>query len=59
MMAALSGRPNVGFTPPPGILFVAIDRDTGKLAQPGCPRVFSEAFIAGTEPTEACELHRF
>ncbi len=59
MMAALSGRPNAAFAPPPGIVFVAIDRDTGKLAQPGCPRVLREAFIAGTEPTEACELHRF
>ncbi|HSP90164.1 MAG TPA: PBP1A family penicillin-binding protein [Vicinamibacterales bacterium] len=59
MMAALSGRPNAAFAPPPGIVFVAIDRDTGKLAQPGCPRVLREAFIAGTEPTEVCELHRF
>jgi len=59
MMAALSGRPSVSFTPPPNIVFVAIDRDTGKLAQPGCPRVYNEAFIAGTEPAEACELHRF
>ena len=59
MMAALAGRPTVGFAPPPGIVFVTIDRDTGKLAQPGCPRTLSEAFIAGTEPAEACELHRF
>ncbi|MFO7695068.1 MAG: PBP1A family penicillin-binding protein [Vicinamibacterales bacterium] len=59
MMAALSGRPNVGFAPPPGIVFVTIDRDTGKLAQPGCPRVLREAFVAGTEPADACELHRF
>jgi len=59
MMAALSGRPSAAFAPPPGIVFVTIDRDTGKLAQPGCPRVLSEAFIAGTEPTEVCELHRF
>jgi membrane carboxypeptidase/penicillin-binding protein len=41
------------------VVFVTIDRDTGKLAQPGCPRISSEAFIAGTEPAEACELHRF
>ena len=54
-----SGRPNAAFAPPPGIVFVAIDRDTGRLAQPGCPRILREAFIAGTEPTEACELHRF
>jgi penicillin-binding protein 1B len=59
MMAALAGRPNVPFTPPPGIVFADIDRDTGLLAQPACPRVFHEAFLAGTEPTEACNLHRF
>ena len=59
MMAALAGRPNVGFTPPPGIVFVTIDRDTGRLAQPACPRVINEAFLAGTEPIDACELHRF
>jgi penicillin-binding protein 1B len=59
MLAARAGHPNVSFQPPPGIVFVEIDRDTGKLAQPGCPRVISEAFISGTEPTEACELHRF
>jgi penicillin-binding protein 1B len=59
MMAALAGRPSVSFTPPPGIVFVTIDRDTGRIAQPGCPRIISEAFISGTEPAEACELHRF
>lgn len=59
MMAALSGRPNVPFAPPDGIVFVEIDRDTGALAQPACPRVFREAFLAGTEPVDACELHRF
>jgi penicillin-binding protein 1B len=59
MMAALAGRPNVGFTPPPGIVFVTIDRDTGRLAQPACPRVVNEAFLAGTEPIDACELHRY
>ena len=26
---------------------------------PGCPRVFREAFLAGTEPTETCALHYF
>ena len=59
MMAALAGRPNVGFAAPPGIVFVTIDRDTGKLAQTACPRIFDEVFISGTEPTEVCELHRF
>ncbi|MEW5980976.1 MAG: PBP1A family penicillin-binding protein [Acidobacteriota bacterium] len=59
MMAALAGRPNRTFQVPSGIAFAEIDRDTGYLAQPACPRVFREAFLAGTEPTEACELHRF
>jgi membrane carboxypeptidase/penicillin-binding protein len=59
MMAALAGHPNVSFQPPAGVSFVTIDRDTGRLAQPGCPRIISEAFVSGTEPTEACELHRF
>ncbi len=59
MMAALAGRPNVTFVPPAGVTFADIDRDTGKIAQPACPRVLREAFAAGTEPTDACELHKF
>jgi penicillin-binding protein 1B len=59
MMASLAGRPNTPFEAPPGVSFVQIDRDTGKLAQPGCPRVMTEAFVAGTEPADICELHRF
>jgi penicillin-binding protein 1B len=59
MMSSLAGRPNVTFEPPAGVSFVEIDRDTGKLAQPGCPRVMKEFFLAGTEPADICELHRF
>jgi penicillin-binding protein 1B len=59
MMGALAGRPTLPFEAPEGISFLEIDRDTGKLAQPACPRIFREAFLAGTEPTEACDLHRF
>ena len=59
MTRALSGRPNVAFTAPDGISFVDIDRDTGKIAAPGCPRVFKEAFLSGTEPAEVCRLHVF
>ena len=47
------------FDPPDGIVYVDIDRDTGKLAAPACPRIFREAFIAGEEPTETCSLHTF
>ena len=59
MKRALAGHPNLGFEPPEGISFVEIDRDTGRLALPTCPRVTTEAFLAGTEPTEVCELHRW
>ncbi len=58
MKAALGGRANVSFEAPDGITFVDIDATTGKLATPACPKTFNEAFIAGTEPTQVCELHR-
>ena len=59
MRAALAGRPDVPFEVPDGIAFAEIDRDTGKRALPTCPRVISESFLAGTEPAEYCELHRW
>jgi penicillin-binding protein 1B len=58
MKRALAGHPSLPFDPPPGITFVDIDADTGKLAGPACPKVISEAFLSGTEPIVACELHR-
>jgi penicillin-binding protein 1B len=59
MRTALGGRPNTQFEVPEGVSFAEIDRDTGKLALPGCPRTYSESFLAGTEPVEFCELHRW
>jgi penicillin-binding protein 1B len=59
MINAFAGRRESRFAPPEGISFVDIDRDTGRLALPTCPRVTSEAFLAGTEPAAYCELHRF
>jgi penicillin-binding protein 1B len=59
MTRALAGRANATFSAPDDISFVDIDRDTGKIAAPGCPRVFKEAFLTGTEPTEVCQLHVF
>ena len=58
MTRALAGRPGDEFDVPEGISFVDIDAATGKLAQPSCPRVIHEAFVAGTEPTQSCDLHR-
>ena len=59
MKAATAGRGNPTFDAPDGITFAEIDRDTGKLALPTCPRVYGESFLSGTEPTEYCELHRW
>ena len=59
MSRALAGHANLSFSAPEGITFADIDRDTGKIAAPGCPRVFKEAFLSGTEPTEICHLHSF
>jgi penicillin-binding protein 1B len=58
MTRALAGTPSVTFTTPPGITFVEIDPLNGQLGTLTCPKVVREAFIAGTEPVEACELHR-
>ncbi|HUU36257.1 MAG TPA: PBP1A family penicillin-binding protein, partial [Vicinamibacterales bacterium] len=59
MKRALAGRPNVPFPVPPGISVVEVDRDTGELALPTCPRVTVEAFLEGTEPAQWCRLHQF
>jgi penicillin-binding protein 1B len=60
MLRALAGHPDQAFQPPAeGVLFVEIDRDTGGIATPWCPRTFREAFLTGTEPTQTCGLHLF
>jgi penicillin-binding protein 1B len=58
MKNALAGRGGSSFDAPDGVSFVEIDRDTGKIATPICPRLTREAFLAGTEPLAGCELHR-
>ena len=58
MSRALAGRPDKPFAVPPGIVFAEIDRDTGQLAGPLCPRLFREAFVSGTEPVQVCDVHR-
>lgn len=58
MKNAVAGRGSSSFGAPPGVTFVEVDRDTGQIATPICPRVTNEAFLSGTEPLAACELHR-
>lgn len=45
------------FNPPPGILAETIDPQTGQLATPSCPQTSTEYFIAGSEPTQYCQVH--
>jgi penicillin-binding protein 1B len=59
MKRALAGRSGTSFQPPEGIVFVDIDKDTGRIAAPGCPRLLREAFLSGTEPRDICYLHTF
>jgi penicillin-binding protein 1B len=59
MSRALAGHANQTFDVPPGVVFAEIDRDTGKLASPTCPRIIREAFLPGSEPLEICNEHYF
>ena len=58
MKSATAAELSDEFEVPEGITFAQIDRNTGKLAVPGCPSTINESFLAGTEPTEYCDLHR-
>jgi penicillin-binding protein 1B len=58
MKGALFGRESRPFdVPAEGIVFIDIDKETGLLATPSCPKVIAEAFIPGTEPQERCGAH--
>ena len=46
------------FDRPEGVVSVSIDSENQLLATPNCPSVRQEVFIAGTEPTETCTVHR-
>jgi penicillin-binding protein 1B len=58
MKKALAGVKSREFAvPESNIIFVEVDRETGLLATPACPKTIEEAFIAGTEPFEVCQWH--
>ena len=48
------------FRKPSGVVWIKVDKFTGKLATPDCLHVFNEAFLTGTEPLEYCneEYHQ-
>ncbi len=56
--ALATTKPGRFAAPAQGIVYRNIDKDTGLLATPDCPRIINEAFIAGTEPKTACAAHR-
>ena len=58
MKRATAGKPAPAFDVPNGLVFSDVDKLTGKLATPGCPKTVREAFLFGTEPGEYCPLHR-
>ncbi len=45
------------FEPPPGVVSVQIDPESGQLATAACPKVRTEFFVEGTQPVEMCHLH--
>lgn len=51
--------PSEDFVAPPGVVYEALDSETGQLATPGCPSgsLVREVFVKGTEPIRACQLH--
>jgi len=46
------------FPVPDDIVWREVDPASGELATAGCPESRHEPFLAGTEPTEPCRLHR-
>jgi penicillin-binding protein 1B len=45
------------FTMPEGVQSVLIDPESLELATPNCPTTRTEVYVAGSAPTQFCELH--
>jgi len=56
MKKAHEGIPVKNFSVPDGIVFAKIDKQTGFLALPGCPKTTLAAFKKGTDPREFCPV---
>jgi penicillin-binding protein 1B len=52
-----SYRDTKAFPAPDGVVEEPIDPSTGGVATPQCPETAEEYFIAGTEPTQYCQVH--
>jgi penicillin-binding protein 1A len=58
MKDALMNTPVQDFRPPPGIVRVSIDTESGLLATNECEKIIVEDFIEGTQPTQLCDRHQ-
>ena len=58
MEAALKGRPVREFQRPEGLVSVQVCALSGLLPGDSCPHRVTELFLAGTEPTATCTMHR-
>ncbi len=56
MKEAHKGMPVKNFAVPEGIVFTKIDKQTGFLALPTCPKVVLAAFKKGTDPKDLCPV---
>ena len=56
MKKALAGTPVQNFKVPDDIVFAKIDKQTGYLALPNCPKVTLAAFKKGTDPHDLCPV---
>jgi penicillin-binding protein 1B len=45
------------FDPPEGVQSVVIDPESAELATPSCPATREEVYVAGSAPTQYCEIH--
>jgi penicillin-binding protein 1B len=57
MRTALAVVPPTTFPVPPSVTLLDVDAGNGKRASAWCPLVIREAFLASTEPREACPDH--
>jgi penicillin-binding protein 1B len=46
------------FAIPEGVVSAQIDPDTGGLATSACPKVQTDYYLVGTQPTQFCSLHQ-
>ncbi len=58
MRAALAGKAESAFAPPPGLVRVEVCEPSGQLPTPLCPRTRTEWFLEGTAPTAPDTLYQ-